>query len=80
MENLHKLIKIAASKRILYSIHALDEMNAESELITATEVKDVVYSGEIIEDYPEDKRGHSESAGINRHRVEGESPLHERMS
>lgn len=59
MESLQNRIKLAADKRILYSIHALDEMNAESDLITRDEVRDVVYSGEIIEDYPEDKRGHS---------------------
>ena len=40
-------------------MHALDEMNAEDEMITTDEVKNVVFSGEMIEDYPEDKRGHS---------------------
>jgi len=34
-------------------------MNTEDELITTDEVKNTVLSGEIIEDYPEDKRGHS---------------------
>jgi hypothetical protein len=49
----------AATKQIIYSAHALDEMNAEDELITTAEVRQVVFHGEIIEDYPEDKRGHS---------------------
>ncbi len=49
----------AATKKILYTIHALDEMNAEDELISNDEVREVIFSGEIIEDYPEDKRGHS---------------------
>lgn len=49
----------AAGKKIIYSAHALDEMNAEDEMITVEEVRQVVLSGEIIEDYPEDRRGHS---------------------
>ena len=39
--------------------NALDEMNAEDELITTDEVRSVVFHGEMIENYPEDKRGHS---------------------
>lgn len=49
----------AAAHKIIYSVHAVDEMNAEDELITTQEVREVVFNGEMIEDYPEDKRGHS---------------------
>ncbi len=52
-------IRQAAEKKIIYTLHALDEMNKEDELITTDEVRDVIFNGEIIEDYPEDKRGHS---------------------
>ena len=52
-------IKTAATKRIIYTEHALDEMNREEDLITRDEVREVVEKGKIIEDYPEDKRGHS---------------------
>ncbi len=52
-------IRQSAKKKIIFTLHALDEMNAEDELITTDEVRYVVFSGEIIEDYPEDKRGHS---------------------
>jgi len=52
-------IRQAAKARIIYSAHALDEMTAEDELITTAEVRDVVFYGDVIEDYPEDKRGHS---------------------
>jgi len=34
-------------------------MNAEEEIITPEEVREVIFKGEIIEDYPEDVRGHS---------------------
>ncbi len=49
----------AAQNRILYTRHALDQMNKPDRLISMKEVKSVVIMGEIIEDYPEDPRGHS---------------------
>lgn len=54
-----EIIIKSAQKRIIFTIHALDEMNKEEEIITSDEVKNVILNGEIIEDYPEDKRGHS---------------------
>ena len=53
------LIKQAAEKKIIYSLHALDEMLNEKEMISKDEIKDIIFTGEIIENYPEDKRGHS---------------------
>jgi hypothetical protein len=53
------IIKKAAGKRIIFTAHALDEMNDEVQIITVAEVKSVIFKGEIIEHYPEDKRGHS---------------------
>jgi len=53
------LVKRSAERRVLYSLHALDEMNAEIEIITTAEIRHVILNGAIIEDYPEDKRGHS---------------------
>ena len=52
-------IRESAAKRTIYSFHALEEMSAESEMIRAEEVRHVIFNGEIIENYPEDKRGHS---------------------
>lgn len=52
-------IKRAAKEKIVYTEHALDEMNAEEEIITCDEVKEVIFNGEIIEDYSKDTRGHS---------------------
>lgn len=59
MDDFLDKIKIAASIKILYTLHAIDEMNVEDELISKDEVREVIFEGEIIEDYPEDKRGHS---------------------
>ena len=59
LEDFLNKIREASTKHILYTIHALDEMNTEDELISKDEVIEVISDGEIIEDYPEDKRGHS---------------------
>jgi hypothetical protein len=53
------IVRQAAQQRILYLPHALHEMNAPDELITPDEVRAVIFHGAIIEDYPEDVRGHS---------------------
>lgn len=52
-------IKEAARRKIIYTEHAIDRMNAETEMITPEEVRQVILEGEIIEDYPDDVRGHS---------------------
>jgi hypothetical protein len=52
-------VRQSADKKVIYSLHALNEMNSEREIITMNEVMLVIRNGEIIEDYPEDKRGHS---------------------
>jgi hypothetical protein len=54
-----QLVRLTASKQILFLQHALDEMNSPAELITLAEVRSVIFLGEIIEDYPEDAQGHS---------------------
>lgn len=54
-----KEIWTAAQRRILYLPHALDAMNVPIYLITPDEIRAVIFDGEIIEDYPEDVRGHS---------------------
>jgi hypothetical protein len=58
-ERLVLIVRGAAHKRILYLPHALDGMNVPEELITTDEVRSAIFEGEIIEDYPEDARGHS---------------------
>ncbi len=52
-------IRRAAKKKIIYTEHALNEMHAEEEMITKDKVRQVIFEGEIIEDYPMDIRGHS---------------------
>ncbi|WP_337287823.1 DUF4258 domain-containing protein [Candidatus Methylomirabilis sp.] len=52
-------VREAARKRRLYLPHAVRQMERPDRMITIAEVRDVIEHGEIIEDYPEDARGHS---------------------
>jgi len=52
-------VRKAAAKRILFLPHALSQMNAPERMISTREVRAVIFHGVIIEDYPEDIRGHS---------------------
>lgn len=53
------LIREKAKEKLIYTEHAVDAMIAEEEMISKDEVRHVIFRGEIIEDYPHDKRGHS---------------------
>lgn len=58
-ESIKDEVHKSGKNRIVYTEHALDEMNEEEDVITKEEVRNVVFNGEIIENYPEDDRGHS---------------------
>ncbi len=52
-------VRESARSKIIYTDHALTEMLTENEVISIEEIRHVVFTGDIIEDYPADKRGHS---------------------
>jgi len=52
-------VREAAAKRILFLPHAVNQMNAPDRMISTQEVRAVVFAGRVIEEYPEDVRGHS---------------------
>ena len=52
-------IRRKAKKKILYLPHAMTQMSQPDRIIAIEEVRDVIFRGEIIEDYPDDARGHS---------------------
>ena len=54
-----QLIRDRASQRILFLPHAVRQMSRPDRMIATADVRKVVEEGEIIEDYPEDPRGHS---------------------
>ncbi len=52
-------VRLAASKKILFLTHAVDQMNRPDRLITPSDVEEVISHGQVIEDYLNDPRGHS---------------------
>jgi hypothetical protein len=58
-EDILERVKEAAARRILFLPHALNQMNAPERIISTKEVREVIFQGMVIEDYPEDRRGHS---------------------
>ena len=54
-----EVIHEAAAKRILFLPHAISQMNAPDRMISTKEVRSVVFEGSLVENYPNDPRGHS---------------------
>lgn len=52
-------VREAANKRLLFLPHTIRQMSRPDRMISTAEIAMVVRTGEIIEDYPEDVRGHS---------------------
>ena len=52
-------IRQVAAIKILFLPHAVQQMARPERLISTAEVRRVVDTGDVIEDYPEDPRGHS---------------------
>lgn len=53
------LVRQGAAKRILTLPHAVRQMSRPDRMISIAEVHCVIKTGELVEDYPEDVRGHS---------------------
>ncbi|MBH0200329.1 MAG: DUF4258 domain-containing protein [Nitrospira sp.] len=49
----------AAEKKLLFLPHAIRQMSRPERMITPQEVERVVMTGALVEDYPQDSRGHS---------------------
>ena len=54
-----KKVISSANRKILFLPHAIKQMSRPDRMISTAEVKEVILSGEIIEEYPEDQRGES---------------------
>jgi len=52
-------IRRAAGKRILFLPHALKQMTRPDRMIRTQEVRAAIETGTVIENYPNDARGHS---------------------
>jgi hypothetical protein len=52
-------VRAAAQKRLLFLPHAIRQMSRPRRMISSKEVEAVITQGELIEDYSNDRRGHS---------------------
>ena len=52
-------IRQAATKRLLFLPHTIRQMSRPDRMISTQEIERIIMTGEVIEDYPEDLRGHS---------------------
>ena len=52
-------VRTASAKRRLYLPHALRQMARPDRMIATAEVRAVIEQGDLVEDYPDDSRGHS---------------------
>lgn len=52
-------VKKSAKKKILFLPHAVRQMSRTERMITTLEIKKIIYTGKLVEDYPNDPRGHS---------------------
>jgi len=54
-----EVVRAAGRKKLLFLPHAIRQMSRPERMITPQEVEKVVMTGELVEDYPHDSRGHS---------------------
>ena len=59
MSEIIERIRATAGIRILFLPHAVRQMARPDRMITVEDVRNCILHGEVIEDYPEDVRGHS---------------------
>jgi hypothetical protein len=59
VEEFRKEVLKCLGKRLLFTRHALNQILLPDRIISPEEIREVIKTGDIIEDYPEDKRGHS---------------------
>ena len=52
-------VRQAAAVKILFLPHAVQQMARPERMISTAEVRQILATGEVIEDYPDDPRGHS---------------------
>jgi hypothetical protein len=58
-EGILEQVRRAATIRVLFLPHTVQQMSRPERMINTAEVRQVVLTGEVIENYPEDPRGHS---------------------
>lgn len=59
MHEFYEVVMKAFRKKVLFTRHALDRMNAPGRMIKKDEVYEAIEKGDVVEDYPGDPRDHS---------------------
>ena len=49
----------SAKRKILFLPHAIQQMSRPERMISTSDVRETVFNGEVIEEYPDDPRGPS---------------------
>ncbi|MBI6545664.1 MAG: DUF4258 domain-containing protein [Cyanobacteria bacterium NC_groundwater_1444_Ag_S-0.65um_54_12] len=52
-------IRVAARQQVLWTAHAIEQMAAPDRMVLRSEVMRVIWEGEVIEERPDDPRGHN---------------------
>jgi hypothetical protein len=58
-EAILRKIKEVSKRRILFLPHAIRQMSRPERMVSTEDVKRIIAEGEMVEDYPDDIRGHS---------------------
>ncbi len=59
ISNMKQKIISSANKKILFLPHAIKQIARPDRMIATDEIREALFFGEIIEEYPEDQRGES---------------------
>jgi len=54
-----ELVRQSAAKKLIFLPHAIRQMSRPDRMITSAEVRHCIETGDLVEDYPDDPRGHS---------------------
>jgi len=58
-QDIVQLVRERAEKRVLFLPHAVRQMSRPERMIRPVDVIAILNDGALVEDYPEDIRGHS---------------------
>ena len=58
-KNFLNFVQLISTKKMLFLPHAVRQMSLPERMIDIEEVRHIIQNGEIVEDYPDDNRGHS---------------------
>jgi hypothetical protein len=58
-DDIYTQVRQAATQKLLFLPHTIRQMSRPDRMISTQEIERIIITGEVIEDYPQDSRGHS---------------------